>query len=101
MSASSFNQSIGLWDVSSVTDMSSMFYDASSFNQYIGLWDVSSVTGMNYMFYGASSFNEDISDWNITLVAYCSSFLSSSSVLICANTPDFSNAGCRSNCIEP
>ncbi len=32
------------WDVSSVTDMSQMFYGTDWFNQDIGNWDVSSVT---------------------------------------------------------
>ena len=44
--ASSFNQDISTWDVSSVTIWSYMFYDASSFNQPISDWDVSSVTDM-------------------------------------------------------
>ena len=39
-----FNQAIGDWDVSSVTDMSSMFYLATAFDQAIGDWGVSSVT---------------------------------------------------------
>ncbi len=45
-SSTTFNQDIGDWDVSQVTNMSYMFDSADSFNQDIGNWDVSQVTNM-------------------------------------------------------
>ena len=38
-------------DTSSVTNMNSMFNTAIKFNQDISSWNVSSVTNMSYMFY--------------------------------------------------
>ena len=63
-----FDQDISEWDVSSVTDMGWMFFEASSFNQPIGSWDVSNVTDMRSMFEKASSFNQPIGDWNVANV---------------------------------
>ena len=64
-SASSFNQNISGWDVSSVTNMARLFRQASVFNQDIGSWNVSNVTDMSTMFDGADAFNQDIGNWNV------------------------------------
>ncbi|MFU8773453.1 MAG: BspA family leucine-rich repeat surface protein, partial [Anaerolineales bacterium] len=65
---SSFDENIASWDVSSVTDISSMFNQASSFNQPIGSWDMSRVEQAYSMFYGASNFNQPIGDWIVSNV---------------------------------
>ena len=46
--------------VSLITDMSELFL-YRGFNDNIGNWDVSSVTNMDQMFRGATSFNQDLS----------------------------------------
>ncbi|MDF1695430.1 MAG: BspA family leucine-rich repeat surface protein [Saprospiraceae bacterium] len=74
--ATSFNQEIGDWDVSTITDMTLMFEGASSFNQPIGDWDVSSVNGMFAMLNGASNFDQNLANWNIEQVTNMSGSLS-------------------------
>ena len=61
-----FNEDISNWDVSNVTSMGSMFAYASSFNQPLNDWDTSSVYSMESMFYEATDFNQDISSWDVS-----------------------------------
>ena len=71
-----FAGDISRWDVSKVTDMSSMFFYATSFNGDISGWNVSKVADMSSMFFGATSFDQDISGWNVSKVADMSSMFS-------------------------
>ena len=64
----SFNQDLSAWKVSAVTTMKRMFFNASSFDKDISAWNVSAVTTMSYMFFNASSFDKDISAWNVSAV---------------------------------
>jgi surface protein len=68
-----FNQPIGNWDVSNVTDMANMFHN-TAFNQPIGNWDVSNVTNMTNMLRNNSAFNQDLSNWDVENVTSCSNF---------------------------
>ena len=62
-----FNQPIGNWDVSNVTDMSGMFQNNATFNQDLSKWNVDSVKTMTSMFQN-SSFDKNIGDWNVSSV---------------------------------
>ena len=62
-----FNVNIGSWDVSNVTNMRGMFA-FSEFNQNIGSWDVSNVTNMREMFYFNDNFNQDLNSWDVSKV---------------------------------
>jgi surface protein len=64
----SFNADIGNWDVSNVENMDSMFFFARIFNQDLSGWDTSNVTNMTRMFYRADLFNQNLGDWDISSV---------------------------------
>jgi surface protein len=70
--ATCFNQNIGSWDVSKVTNMAQMFYNAISFNQPLNNWNTSNVISMSHMFCGGDGvpvFNQNIGSWNVSSVS--------------------------------
>ena len=66
-----FNEDVGNWDVSNVTDLGSTFSFCTGFNNAgsssITGWDVSNVTSMNYLF-SKTLFNHPIGVWNVSNV---------------------------------
>jgi len=63
--ATSFNSSLGNWDVSGIENMEAMFYNAESFNKSIKYWYVANVKNMSSMFYHAISFNQQLNEWDL------------------------------------
>ncbi|MCB9168868.1 MAG: BspA family leucine-rich repeat surface protein [Flavobacteriales bacterium] len=54
------------WDVSGVTNMNAMFYDAYHFNGDITGWDVGNVTDLGALLRGAHVFDQDIGGWDVS-----------------------------------
>ena len=48
--------------------MVNAFKDRSTFNEDISGWDVSSVTNLSGIFWNATIFNQPLEDWNILLL---------------------------------
>ena len=69
-SALSTYDHINNWDVSEITDMSSLFESKDSFNSNISNWDTSNVKNMERMFFssGSGNFNQNIGGWNVSNV---------------------------------
>ena len=61
---------ISAWDVSAITDFSSLFYRQNlsfqDINPDVSNWDVSGGTDFSGMFREASSFNQDLSGWDVS-----------------------------------
>ncbi|RIV35067.1 BspA family leucine-rich repeat surface protein [Flagellimonas lutimaris] len=76
--ATLFVGAVGSWNTSNVEDMSNMFHGATSFNRPIGDWDTSKVTAMMNMFNNASSFNGDLGNWDVSGVTNMSGMFNNS-----------------------
>ena len=66
--ATSFNQPLNGWDVSSVTNTFAMFRGADTFNQPLDIWNIYSVANMNGMSFNAISFNQPLESWDVSSV---------------------------------
>lgn len=84
-----FNQPLARWNMSNVTSTRYMFYDAKTFNQPIGSWDVSSAETMSCMFSGANAFNQDIAGWNVARVERADEIFDRASALNPSYQPKF------------
>ena len=64
-----FDCDLSNWDVSNVTNMSGMFNSCFVFTgKGLENWDVSNVVDMSYMFCDCEDFNCDLSKWNVSKV---------------------------------
>lgn len=68
--AASMNANINHWDVSNVENMDALFMNAVSFNQPLDKWNTSAATDMGYMFNGATAFNQFIGSWDTSNITY-------------------------------
>ena len=66
--ANIFNGNIAAWDTINVSDMSYLFQYAFAFNQNIAGWNTSNVTNMKEMFFHAQAFNQNIGGWDTSNV---------------------------------
>lgn len=66
--AYNFNEPLEAWDVSNVKYMAGMFHSAQSFNLPLEKWNVSNVIYMQSMFENAKSFNQPLESWNVSSV---------------------------------
>jgi len=60
-----FNQPIGSWNVSKVTNMFSMFENNGGFNQSLENWTPISCSNFSRMFYRSAAFNGSVLNWTL------------------------------------
>ena len=62
--AAAFNGDLNGWDTKQVTDMYEMFEEAAAFNGDLDGWDTKQVTSMYGMFSEAAAYNGDLNGWD-------------------------------------
>ena len=80
-----FNEDISKWNVSNVTTMHRMFYQAIKFNQPLNDWNVSNVIDMSQMFYRADEFNQPLDRWDVSKVITMNQMFATSDVISSLN----------------
>ncbi|MDQ6531278.1 BspA family leucine-rich repeat surface protein [Flavobacterium sp. LHD-85] len=95
--ATGFNQPIGNWNTSAVTNMVNMFAYASNFDQNINTWDISKISSLNGMFLGAAKFNQNIGAWNVSNVTDFSIMFQYAYAFNNGGSPDINNWTLKSN----
>ncbi|MGY3793473.1 BspA family leucine-rich repeat surface protein [Aquimarina sp. 433] len=70
---------IGQWNTGNINNMNAMFI-SSGFNEEIGNWDVSKVTNFSGMFYDCPNFNQNLANWDLSEAVNMRSFISTTSL---------------------
>ncbi|WP_394388150.1 BspA family leucine-rich repeat surface protein [Shewanella woodyi] len=81
------NPDVSSWNVSSVTFMNNLFLTAYAATPDVSSWDVSSVINMSGMFFNATSANPDVSSWDVSKVVYMNAMFNNAT----SATPDVSS----------
>jgi len=89
-----FNQPIGSWNVSKVTNMFSMFENNNAFNQSLENWTPISCSNFSRMFYNRVGFNGSVLNWTLpSSIAFTTDLMFSggSTSISCKLNQDLSN----------
>ena len=60
-----FHENLNEWETSNVTDMTRMFYNCTNVSVLINEWTTSNVTSLNNAFYSCYYFIDDLSGWDV------------------------------------